>query len=221
MIKATMEYTNLLMSPKFVLDRFKRVVEKHGMENSMKGRLKQEREACIAAIWALGVQSITEVKEYWIEVETKDRTPDCKVTFFDTSAGHNHRKIFNLEIVEWEEHRDSMLELIEKKFGNRYPSYFFLIVFVRNDKVTPVEDILQTVKNLKVPFAEIWIVGRLPISIGSYRMFLAHPEPTKIVDFDIFEGCKNNLDQGEFLQPEGRGRSKERTNRGRVFLPIP
>jgi len=29
MIKATMDYTNLMMSPKFVLERFRKVVGKH------------------------------------------------------------------------------------------------------------------------------------------------------------------------------------------------
>jgi hypothetical protein len=107
------------------------------------------------------------------------------------------------------------------KNAKAYPPYFFLVVFVRNDKETPVEDILLKIKSLKVPFAEIWILGRLPISVGAYRMFMAHPEPTKMIDFDAFEGYRKNRGQIDFLQPEGRGKSIERTNRGLVYLPIP
>lgn len=221
MLKPTMEYTNLLMSPNIVLRRFKSTVEKHGWKKILTGRFKQEREACIAAIWAYGVQHITKVQEYWVEVVTTDQTPDCRIIFLDASAGYNHRKIMNLEIVEWDEHREDMLELIEQKCGKAYPSYFFLVVFVRNDKEMLVKDILQKIKNLKVPFAEIWILGRLPISIGAYRLFLAHPEPTKLVDFDVFESYRQNIDQTDFMKAEGRSKSTERTNRGLLYLPIP
>ncbi len=221
MLKPTMEYTDLLMSPNIVIRRFKSTIEKHGWKRILTGRFKQEREACIAAIWALGVQSTTGVNEYWIEVVTKDQTPDCKVIFFDTSKGYNHRKIMNLEIVEWDEHRDNMLELIEQKCGKGYPSYFFLVVFVRNDKETLVHDILQKFESLKIPFAQIWIVGRIPISIGSYRMFRAHPKPTELIDFDVFDGFRRNLNQIDFMQLEGRGKGIEKTNRGILYLPIP
>src|SRR5438270_330325 len=103
MLKPILEYTDLLMSPNVVLRRFKSTMEKHGWKKILTGRFKQEREACIAAIWAYGVQRITKVPEYWVEVVTMDQTPDCKVVWLDTSEGHNHRKIMNIEIVEWDE----------------------------------------------------------------------------------------------------------------------
>jgi hypothetical protein len=209
------------MSPNVVLRRFKSTMEKHGWKKILTGRFKQEREACIAAIWAYGVQRITKVPEYWVEVVTMDQTPDCKVVWLDTSEGHNHRKIMNIEIVEWDEHRDSMLELIEQKCAKAYPPYFFLVLFVRNGKETLVKDILKKIRGLKVPFAEIWILGRLPVSIGAYRLFLAHPEPTKLVDFDVFESYRENNGQKEFLRPTGRGMGTDRTDRGLLYLPIP
>jgi hypothetical protein len=221
MLKPTMEYTDLLMSPNIVLRRFKSTVEKHGWKKTLTGRFKQEREACIAAIWALGLQTSSEVKEYWIEVETRDQTPDCKVVSLDSSKGHNNRTIIDVEIVEWDEHRDNMLELIEQKCGKAYPSNFFLVAFVRNGKETLVKDILQKMNTLKIPFFEIWILGRLPISDGSYRMFRVHPEPTLLIDFDVFEGMRRNLDQIDFLQFEGRGKGIEFTSRQQVYLPIP
>ena len=221
MLKPTIEYTGLMMSPNFIIDRFQKVIGKHGWAEAMKGKLKQEREACIAALWACGVQRTTNVPEYWIEVATQEQTPDCKVIFLDASTGRNHRNIMNLEIVEWDEHRESMLELIEQKCAKAYPPFFFLVVFVRNDKETMVEDILQKIRSLKVPFAEIWILGRLPVSISAYRMLLVHPEPTKLVDFDALESYQRNVGQTDILQPNGRGRSTVRTDRGHVYLPIP
>lgn len=220
MVKATNEYTDLWLSPNFAIRRFRTGIGKYGWAESLKGRVKKEREACIAAIWALGIQRITG-KRYWIEIVTNDQTPDCRVMYLDQSKGHNNRMIISVEIVEWDLHRDNMLEVIVQKCARGYPSYFFLVVFVRNDKETLVEDILQKIKSMKVPFAEIWIVGRLPISIGSYRLFLAHPEPTKIMDFDVFDSYRMNLEQGEYLKFEGRGKSTQMRDLGFVYLPIP
>ena len=87
--------------------------------------------------------------------------------------------------------------------------------------MTTGNDILKKIKGLKVPFAEIWILGRLPVSIGAYSLFLAHPEPTKLVEFDVFDSYRENAGQTAFLQPNGRGSSTERTDRGLVYLPIP
>lgn len=221
MIKATTEYAGLMMSPNFAIDRFQRVVGTHGWIEAMKGRFKKEREGYIAAVWAYGVQSTTNVQEYWVELIDNDHTPDCKVIFIDASAGHNEQKVMNVEIVEWDEHRKSMLELIEEKCAKAYPPYFFLVLFVRNGSETLVEDVLQKIRSLKVPFAEIWILWRLPISVGSHRMLMVYPEPTKIVDFDAMESCRANAGQMDFLQPDGRGKSTERTDRGHVYLPIP
>lgn len=221
MIKPTMEYAGLMMSPKFAMERFGRVVGRHGWIRAMTGRFKKEREAYIAAVWAYGVQRTTGWPEYWVEIVTEEQTPDCKVIFLDTSAGYNNRKIMNVEIVEWDEHRESMLELIEQKCAKAYPPYFFLVVFVRNDKETPMEDILQKVRSLKVPFSEIWILGRLSADTAAYKMLLVHPEPMKIVDFDALESQRRNAGQGQLLYPEGRSRSMERTNRGSIYLPIP
>ena len=221
MLKPTTDYNGLMMSPNFAMDRFERVVGTHGWDKAMKGNFKKEREAYIAAVWAYGVQRTTRFPEYWVEIVTQDETPDCKVIFLDTSAGYNHRKIMNVEIVEWDEHRESMLELIEQKCAKAYPPYFFLVVFVRNDKETLVEDILQKVRSLKVPFAEVWILGRLGPLTGAYRMLLVHPEPTTQVDFDALESYRRNAGQTDFLQPTGLGRSTERTNLGSIYLPIP
>lgn len=215
------EYTGLMMSPKFAMDRFEKVVGMHGWDKAMKGNFKKEREAYIAAVWAFGMQCTTGFPEYWVEIVTREQTPDCKVIFLDATDGYNERNIMNVEIVEWDEHRESMLELIEEKCAKAYPPNFFLVVFVRNDKETLVEDILQRVRKLKVPFFEIWILGRLGPLTGAYRMLLVHPEPTQQVDFDALESYRRNVGQVDFLYPEGRSKSTERTDRGHVYLPIP
>src|SRR6185312_5355589 len=97
MIRETEEYTDLWLTPNFVLRRFRSVIRKHGWEESLKGRVKKEREACIAAIWSYGIQRITG-RQHWIEIITKDQTPDCRVMYLDQSKGHNNRMLMHLEI---------------------------------------------------------------------------------------------------------------------------
>src|SRR4051812_23860334 len=82
-------YADLLMSPEYVVKRFERIIGTYGFEGATQGRFKREREAWISAVWALGLRETMQPLEYWIEIETREPTPDCKVQFFDTSKGYN------------------------------------------------------------------------------------------------------------------------------------
>ena len=88
--------------------------------------MKQEREAWIAAAWALCMRKETG-REYWFEIVTQDLTPDCKVIYIDQSKGHNQRCIHNLEIIEWDHHRENMMGLVRQKCAKGYPPYFTLV----------------------------------------------------------------------------------------------
>lgn len=61
-----------------------------------------------------------------------DLTPDTKVNFIDQSAGYNQAMTLNIEIVEWDEHRSDVMEVIAQKCARAYPPYFYLVVFARN-----------------------------------------------------------------------------------------
>ncbi len=135
-------YTNLWMSPEFVVARFEKIIGTYGFEEAKKGRFKREREAWISAVWALGLRETMKRIEYWIEIETLDQTPDCKVQFFDTTKGYNHRMILNLEIVEWEEHQDDVMNVIRAKCLKAYPDYFYLIVLARNGGIINAPSLL-------------------------------------------------------------------------------
>jgi DNA-directed RNA polymerase subunit RPC12/RpoP len=80
-------YKGVYMSPTIVITRFKSLVEKYGKNKAISdNKFKHEREAWVSAVWALGLNSVSN-KEYWIEVETKDNTPDAYVIYFDTITG--------------------------------------------------------------------------------------------------------------------------------------
>jgi hypothetical protein len=146
MIKAMAGYADLFMSPNIVIRRFETVMGKHGYLGALSGRVKQEREAWITAVWALGLREITK-KQYWIEIETRDQTPDCKVHSLDQSSGCNHILTHNVEVVECDSHRPDISDVITQKCKKAYPSYFVLLVFARNGKEIMVDELLQHIQN--------------------------------------------------------------------------
>lgn len=126
------------------------------------------------------VAGLTEVDthEHWIEIETVDQTPDTKVHYLDQSAGYNHRKIYNVEVVDWETHIDDPMQVIRQKCAGAYPPYFFLLVFGRSgiEKVVEARTLLEEVQHLRVPFGEVWIIGH--VSDSGYRMLKLAGWPT-------------------------------------------
>ena len=220
MIKATDSYKGLLMSPKFVIDRMEKIVGTYGTQEALtNGRLKKEREAYASAVWSLGLSEV-DGHEHWIEIETIDQTPDTKTHYFDQSAGYNHGKIYNVEVVDWEPHIDDPMQVIRQKCARAYPPYFILLVFGRSgiEKVVQARNLLEAVRHLKVPFGEIWIIGR--VSDSGYRMVKLHPNEFWI-DVDIRRALKKDTRTKDFIKYEARGKSMEFRDLGQVYLPIP
>ncbi len=125
----------------------------------------------------------------------------------------------NVEIVEWDEHRSDVIDVIGQKCSRAYPRYFFLLVLARNGKQIDVEEVLRQTKELRIPFSEIWILGRVSDQSTKYRMFMLYPY-TKLVEFDLAGSLRENEAQIDFVQPEKRGKSTEMRDRGPMYLPI-
>ena len=217
-IGTTDTYTGVFLSPSLVNRRFTSAAEEHGYEKALTGTVKQEREAWIAAAWALCMQQETG-REYWIEIVTQDQTPDCKVHFIDQSKGYNHLFTHNLEIVEWDPHRPDLMDVVRQKCAKAYPSYFSLVVLARNGKGVNFPDDIQGLNELKIPFSEMWIMGRASPDTTTYSVCLFHPH-IKLMRFDLRDALERNKDQMDFLQPEGRGRETEFKYRGFMHMPI-
>ncbi len=207
------------MSPSLAIRRFETVIRKHGPAQSLSGRVKREREAWITAVWALGLHEITG-QEYWIEIETRDQTPDCKVHQLDQRSGNNRILTLNVEVVEWEQHQTDAIDVIRQKCAKAYPQYFTLLVFARNGESVCIDELLQQIKTLTVPFCEIWLLGRLSASAAKYGIFMLHPY-SKLVEFDLGEVFDRNKAQIDFLKRQKRGRGTEVQDLGIVYVPIP
>lgn len=86
LVKATESYKGLLLAPKFAIERLERVIGTYGYELAQSsGRFKREREGWTSAMYALGLAEMTG-REYWVEIETVDQTPDTKVHFLISST---------------------------------------------------------------------------------------------------------------------------------------
>ena len=215
-IKATESYAGIMMSPNIAIQRFTSAVQKYGYEQALTRRARQEREAWIAAVWALCMRQETG-REYWVEVETQELTPDCKVHYIDQSRGGNQCFTHNLEIVEWDHHRDDVMEVVRQKCARAYPAFFTLVVLARNG--TKIDLPLKGLESLKVPFCEMWFLGRESPDTTTYRAFLFHPRE-KLMEFDLFDAMRKNSSQINFLTRTGRGRETEFTNLGQIYLPL-
>lgn len=217
--EATIAYTNLMMSPSIVIRRFETVLRSRGLAVATRGRRKKEREAWITAVWAVGLREVT-AREYWVEIETIEPTPDCKVHFIDRSAGYNHRLTHNVEVVEWDEHRAEVLDVIKQKCSRAYPTYFFLLVLARSGKGINMAELSAEIGQISVPFGEIWVLGRLSGLSSRYAIFMVHPSQ-KLVEFDLAEALKKDTRVVDFLRPQGRSKSAEFEDLGLLYLPIP
>ena len=211
-------YTGLWMSPRIAVVRMNTLIEKHGYgEATTSGRFKREREAWTTGMYALGLAEMYS-KEYWVEIETVDQTPDTRVHHIDQSAGHNEIETQHIEIVDWEEHVDDALDLIKQKCRRAYPPYFCLLLLARNGQNFDVGGITREIRNVNIPFAEIWVLGR----ISDEAMTLLRLVPSSMrADFDITDALEKGKRQGHFMVRQKRGASTEFRDLGPTFLPIP
>jgi hypothetical protein len=217
MIRAS-GYHQLWMCPRVAVARMQSLIRKHAYEKAASsGRFKQEREAWTASIYALGLSVMTG-REYWVEIETVDQTPDVKVHQIDQSSGRNIISTQNVEIVDWDHHVGDVMCVIRQKCARAYPSHFCLLVLARNGTEINLESVLNEIGSIHVPFSEIWILGvPSPLNITMIRMV---PDFLRL-DFAVSEALKKTKSQREFLRRQKRGTSAKFRDLGTTYVPIP
>ena len=109
-------------------------------------------------------------RDYWVEIETEDNTPDTKVHRLDQSSGHNKIETYNVEVVDWEQHVDDPIQIVRQKCARAYPSYFWLVILGRSGKVVDLNAVIEAIRCARVPFVEIWIVGRALENRGRMKL---------------------------------------------------
>ncbi len=220
------DYSGWWMSPYIAIRRMITTNETHGTEAARtEGRFKKEREAWTTGMFALALKKLKQ-QEFWIEIETAENTPDTKLHHIDQSTGRNNIETRDIEVVDWDEHVDDIMEVIRKKCARAYPRNYFLLVHARSGKRFDLDKVIEEVKTIHSPFLEIWILGRPPARNPlepSSQMVVARiaPSPVLRLEFDIPAELEKAKGQNQFLRRRKRGTSTEFTDLGLVYLPIP
>jgi hypothetical protein len=212
-------YKGIWMSPDIVISRFEGIVKRYGFEDAIKNnKFKQEREGWVSGVWALGITTQIN-KEIWVEIETVEQTPDTHVFYFETINGNNHRYVFDVEVVDWEEHTQNLMDIIIKKSRKSYASNFTLLIYGRHPgKTVNMEQIYGEVQKLKVPFWQIWILGGG--DNNSYTIFQLFGGKNEIeFNLEILRNkFRKQIPFSKFLM---RGTGTEIKNLGSIYLPLP
>jgi hypothetical protein len=220
MIRATLSYKGLWLSPSFVMHRMQKIIETHGTRDAQaSGRFKREREAWTTATWALGLTQM-HGRDYWVEIETEDSTPDTKVHRLDQSNGRNKIETYNVEVVDWEQHVDDPIQIVQQKCARAYPAYFWLVILGRSGKAVDTNTLIEAIRSARVPFVEIWIVGRALEDRNRMQIVRLFPDRVDVL-FDLNQALIRSEKQAEIMRPEKRGTSTEIRPRGDIYLPIP
>jgi len=216
------DYENLWMSPNVAISRLYLLVNKYGIEEVIKrNAFKREREAWIAASFLLGLRE-TDQKEYWIEIATKESTPDIYAYSLKIVDGNFHRDVYNIEIAEWEEHGKSLLEIIKNKCKKNYPKFFWLLIYARKPGTVIDYDILfKEIDSFsdKIPFSSIWILANSSDN-NDYHL----TEVCKIkrqIGFNLDQALIKNKRQNNFATFTKRNTGTEIKHLGDVYVPLP
>jgi hypothetical protein len=196
----------------------KLLIEKYGYEDATtNGRFKMEREAWTSGVYALGLSEMQK-RQWWVEIETSEQTPDTRVHYMDQSSGRNCIQTQSIEIVDWEEHVNDAFEVVKQKCQRAYPPHFCLLMLARNGKNLDIEALTKEVLREKVPFAEIWIIGCL--SAGLMTMVRIVPSAFRL-DFQTVQSLERLRGQRDVMRKLQRGTSTEFRDLGFVYLPLP
>jgi len=218
MIEAS-DYSEFWMSPYIVIRRMATISEAHGIERARSdGQFKKEREAWTTGVLALALSKL-EDRQRWIEIETVDRTPDTKLHEIDQSSGHNVIQTRSIEIVDWQENVEDIMEVIGKKCERAYPSDYLLVVNARHrGKPLSFDRVIEEMKSVDSPFLEVWVVA----CVGKDDFKVVRVAPSGIsIDLNLPPELERAKQQPPFMKRGTRGTGTEFRNLGPAYLPIP
>ena len=216
---AASDYSELWMSPCVAIKRMRTISETFGVERARSdGRFKKEREAWATAVLALALSKLNG-DDWWVEIETVENTPDTRLRRVEPSSGGNIIQSHSIEVVDWEENVDDIMEVIEKKCERAYPGHYLLLVNARHaGKVLYFDRIIGELKKISSPFLEVWVIA----CVGSGRMIVVRVTHGLLrVDLKLEAVLGTESKQSAFLKRGIRGTQPGFRDLGLTFLPVP
>jgi hypothetical protein len=114
---------------------------------------------------------------------------------------------------------DEVMQVIRQKC-KRVPTFFCLLILGRNGKTLDVDSTVEAVREFRVPFVEIWIIGRPAQAMQKLQMVRLYLERWDLI-FDLARALKESEEQTEIMQPGKRGTGTGTYPLGSSYLPIP
>jgi hypothetical protein len=216
---AASDYSEVWMSPYIAIVRMNTLRETYGVERARTdGRFKKEREAWATGVLAMALSKLNN-EEWWIEVETFDRTPDTRLRQIEQSSGHNIIQTRSIEIVDWQENVGDIMEVIGKKCERAYPGHYILLVHARHGgKVLDLDHVIREMGKLRSPFLEVWVIGSS--EPGHMKVVCVAPGGAAVdLSFELELGKASK--QRSFLKRGIRGTKPGFREIGLTYLPIP
>jgi hypothetical protein len=213
------DYSECWMSPYIAIKRMQTISEKYGIERARTdGQFKKEREAWTTAVFALALSRLNG-ERWWVEIETKENTPDTRLRRLEQSSGNNVIQTRSIEVVDWEENVDDIMEVIKKKCRRAYPDHFLLLVNVRNSgKLLDFDRVIQEMRVIHSPFLEVWLIAF--VAPGLIKVVRVAPSAFPI-DLKMESELPAAKKQHPFVKPGIRGTGTEIRDLGPTCVPIP
>lgn len=216
---AASDYSELWMSPCTAIKRMRTISETFGVRRARTdGRFKKEREAWATAVLALALSKLNG-DDWWVEIETVENTPDTRLRRIEQSSGRNVIQTRSIEVVDWEENVDDIMEVIQKKCERAYPGHYLLLVNARHPgKVVYFDRIVRELTKMSSPFLEVWVIA----SVGPDRLIAVRVAPGIFrVDFKLEAELAARSKQSAFVKKGIRGTEPGFRDLGLSYLPIP
>lgn len=213
------DYSELWMSPYIAIVRMKTISETYGIQRARAdGRFKKEREAWTTGVFALALSSLNN-DEYWIELETSESTPDTRLQQIDQSSGYNVLNTRNIEVVDWQENIDDIMDVIKRKCERGYPGDYLLLVHARHaGELLDFDRVMRQMKTTSSPFLEVWVIA----SVGSGQLKVVRVAPGgPALDVNLPVELQRASKQKPFVKRGIRGTTPGFQPLGPGFLPIP
>jgi uncharacterized protein YlzI (FlbEa/FlbD family) len=207
------------MSPYIAIKRMQTISEKYGVLRARTdGRFKKEREAWTTGVFALALSKLNGEK-WWIEIETRESTPDTRLRRIDQSSGNNVIQTRSIEVVDWEENVDDIMKVIKKKCKRGYPDHYLLLVNARHGEgVLDFDRVIEEMKKIRSPFLEVWVV--VMVAPGDLKVVRVSPSAFPI-DLNMGAELAEAMKQHPFVKRGIRGTGIEIRDLGPAYVPIP
>ncbi|MBI4008985.1 hypothetical protein HY357_02025 [Candidatus Roizmanbacteria bacterium] len=216
----TLLSSDVLMSPRKVIERMENIIEKYGISRAIKSvAFQKAREAWVASIFMLGMSQLSK-KTYWIQENSiAHEAPDIVACSYRNPTNPQERGVVKeiqpIEVSEYTKYSNQVLPLfIKKKLKDKfYHEETIVVCYVRKPGYhLKIMEIINQLSDLSTSVREVWILfttDKIPLSNFTIaRVYLRGKKQSETMlayKGDYLKLCM--IPQADFLR-DSRGHEK-------------